>query len=345
MKKFAALLFGLSLTAASCNLFGGGSGTRGVLKSDDAGRNFQASNQIDQKHNIGGVSVNILTFDSKNPDTIYLGSASGIHKTEDSAKSWRQILTGINVLDLASDPGKSEIIYAVGIAGSNGKIIKSPDGGNTWADIYTEPSRSNAVVSITLSRVNSRIVLAGLANGEIIRSTDEGQTWQAVTDLQDNFVRIRAYDNNTIYALALNKGIYKSTDQGSTWVNYAITDVSAGNGTISARRFLDIAFDQRLAGVVFLATEQGMLRSIDGGVSWAIVFLPVRDTSLRVTAVGVSPIDSNTLYTAVGSTLFKSTNGGVTWETHKLPTSQTVRQILLHPTTSNIIYLGIGEGK
>jgi photosystem II stability/assembly factor-like uncharacterized protein len=345
MKRFVVLLLGLSLTAASCNLFGGGSGPQGILKSEDAGRNFQPSNQIDEKKNISGISVNILAFDSKNPDVMYLGSASGIHKSEDGARSWRQILTGINVLDFVSDPSTPERIYAAGIAGSNGKIIKSPDGGTTWADIYTEPSRANAAVSITVSRANSRIVLAGLSNGEIIRSTDEGQTWQGVTDLQDTILRLRAYDNNTIYALAVNKGLYKSTDQGSNWINFPVTDGGTSNDTISARRYMDIAFDQRLAGVIFLATEQGMLRSVDGAISWSIVFLPVRDTSLRVTAVAVSPLDSNTLYTAVGSTLFKSTNGGVTWETHKLPSTHTVRQILINPVTPNIIYLGMGERK
>jgi photosystem II stability/assembly factor-like uncharacterized protein len=347
MQKVIILVLGLSLTAASCNILGGGSGSKGALKSDDAGKNFVAANTIAEKKNISGVSVNVLTFDSSNPDVIYLGSSSGIFKTEDGAATWRQILTGIAVSDIASDPVKSNTIYAVGLAGRNGKIIKSPDGGSTWADIYTEPSRSDTVTTVAVSKANSRIVLAGLSTGEIIRSTDEGQTWQVVTDLQDPVFRIRFYNTSSAYALGLTKGLNKSSDQGSNWSGLPVSDLQlpAGSAVSSVRRYLDLAFDQKLSGVIFTATEQGLLRTVDDGVTWSVMYLPVRDASLKVTAVAVNPNDSNGLFITIGSTLFKSANGGVTWETVKLPSNQTVRQILINPTTPNVIYLGLGDNK
>jgi hypothetical protein len=45
----------------------------------------------------------------------------------------------------------------------------------------------------------------------------------------------------------------------------------------------------------------------------------------------------------VGSTFFRTTNGGVTWETRKLPTEQKVRHILVDPDEPNNIYLGMGD--
>ncbi|HYE22397.1 MAG TPA: hypothetical protein VD998_02285 [Verrucomicrobiae bacterium] len=345
MQKIIILILGLSLTAASCNLLGGGGGSKGVLKSDDGGKSFHPAIQLAEKKTIGGVSVNIMTMDSDRPDTIYLGSSNGIFKTEDGAASWRQILTGIAVSDIASDPAKPSTIYAVGLAGRNGKIIKSPDGGATWADIYTEPSKSNAVTTISVSKANSRILLAGLTTGEIIRSTDEGVTWQVVRDLQDPLLRIRFYNSSTAYALTLTKGLNKSTDQGSNWSPLPVSDLQLPSTGSTVRRYLDMSFDQKLSGVIFLATEQGLLRTVDDGVMWSVMYLPVRDTSLKVTAVAVNPNDSNGLYIAVGSTLFKSTNGGVTWETIKLPSNQTVRQITVNPSTPNVIYLGMGDNK
>jgi len=70
------------------------------------------------------------------------------------------------LLIFATDPGIANQLYAVGLAGSNGKIIKSSDGGDSWVDMYTEPSKSNPVETIAISKANSRIVLAGLATGE-----------------------------------------------------------------------------------------------------------------------------------------------------------------------------------
>ncbi len=346
MKKFILLVLSLSLTAASCNLLGGSSGAMGILKSDDGAKNFQVFNTINQKGNINGVSVNVLAFDAKNPEVIYLGSAGGIFKTVDGAKTWVHILTGITVSDISTDPNSSDVLYAAGLAGRNGKIIRSADGGNSWTDVYTEPSKSNAVASIAVSKANSKIVLAGLSTGEIIRSVDEGKTWQVATDLEDVFVKIRFYNSFTVYALTLSKGLVKSTDQGATWNPLPTGQVQLpAQSSSGVRRFLDLAFDQKLAGVIFVATDQGLLRTIDDGITWGLMYLPVRNTTLQVTAAAVNPTDSNNILTAVGSTMFKSTNGGVTWETIKLPSGQTVRHILMNPSTPNIIYLGMGDRK
>jgi photosystem II stability/assembly factor-like uncharacterized protein len=342
----AILVLALTLTAASCDLLGGNSGAKGILKSEDAGMNFQASNKLETKGDINGLSVNNLYFDAKNQDTIYLSASSGIFKTEDAGATWRQILTGISVYDVVTDPSAADIVYAVGLAGRNGKIIRSSDGGATWTDLYTEPSKSTPVSTITVSKINSKLLLAGLATGEIIRSTDEGKTWQVVTDLQDTMVRMRFYDNSTAYAVTLTKGVAKSSDQGSNWTNLSTPQIQIpATGSSSVRRYLDVSFDQKLKGVIFASTDQGIIRTVDDGATWSVMYLPVRNTTLTSTAVSVSPLDSNTLYAAVGSTMFKSANGGVTWETNKLPSNQTVRQILINPITPNIIYLGMGDKK
>lgn len=359
MKRFTILTLSLFLTAASCNLFAGG-GVKGVLRSEDAGKSFLASNQVSPKGNINNVVVNALTFDAKNPDTIYLGSGNGIYKSTDAGKTWVQILAGFVVSDIASDPNASDVLYAAGLAGKNGKIIKSSDGGTTWVDAYTEPSKTNLVVTLDVSKLNSQIVIAGLSTGEIIRSTDQGQSWQIITDLADVFIKLRFTNNSTAYALTASKGLVKSVDQGSNWSSVPVVGSSEtflqdanSNSTYQywsnpnsvtfngLTGFYDFAYDRRLPSIMFLATNQGLIRTIDSGVTWGIVYLPVKDTSLRVSAVALNPNDSNHIYTAIGSTLFQSVNGGVTWETIKLPTSQGVKNIIINPLTTNLIYLGL----
>jgi photosystem II stability/assembly factor-like uncharacterized protein len=345
MKKIVILLLGLSLTALSCNL--AGSGTKGILKSDDSGRNFQPMNVLAPKGAISGISSNALVLDPKNPDTLYLGSSNGIYKSTDGAATWNQILTGIAITDLALDQGQSDLVYASGVAGKNGKIIKTSDGGRTWMDIYTEPSKTTTVNTIAVSRMNSRILLAGLGSGELIRSTDSGMTWQAVKELNDIVIKARFHEATEAYALTLTKGLNKSTDLGSNWEPVAVGGVAReGQRTqTNIRKFSGMDFDPKLKGVMFLSTEQGLLRTIDGGVSWSLVYLPVKDVTLRVSAVAIHPQNSNTIYLSIGSTVLKSVNGGITWETIKLPTSQFVRHIVINPVTPNIMYLGMGEGR
>ena len=349
MKKFFILLLGLTFMAASCDLTGGlfdlGTGTRGVVKSEDSGETYSAANILQKKGDISGIGVNSLVFDPSKPDTLYLGSSNGIYKSEDAAKSWRYILSGITIADIALDPLQSNVIYAAGIVGANGKIIKSLDGGVSWVDIYTEPSKNNTVLSIAVGRSNS-LVLAGLTTGEILRSVDKGHTWQASKDFADRITKILLNASGTVYALTFHKGLMKSTDQGISWtmISDLLTKSSVSSfdqAPSSVSAFYDMALDQRQPGVLYLGTQEGLYRSTNDGVNWSFLGLPEKNTSLRVSALSVNPNNSNNLFVAVSSTIFKSANGGLTWETKILPTQSEVRRILINPQANNLIYLGL----
>jgi len=350
VKKILLLSIGLIFLAASCDLSSGlfdfsGAGVRGVFKSYDGGEAFTAVNAL-SKGDISGITTNTLIF-GNNTSVLYIGSSTGIFKTEDSAKTWKFILSGINVADMAVDTGANNVVYAAGISGQSGKIIKSLDGGVSWVDLYTEPSKNNAVLSIAVSQVNPAVVVAGLGSGEIIRSFDSGHTWQAVKDLSERIVKIRFGSGNNVYALTTRSGLNKSADAGFTWnkISTQLTTEalsSAGQSPVSVSVFDDLALDKRQGGVVYLGTDQGLFRTVNDGVSWAFVSLPVKNASLRISAVGVDPRNSNNIFVGIGSTLFKSTNGGVTWQTKVLQKNTEVRVILIDQLNPSVIYLGMG---
>lgn len=353
-KKLLILVLGLSLTAASCD-FGalldlGGGGARGVIKSEDNGESFRSMNLLGTKSNINSITANSLALDPSNPDNVYMAASGGMYKSENGAKSWRYILSGISVADIAVDPNQPNIVYAAGIVGSNGKIIKSMDGGASWVDVYTEPSKNNTVLAIAVSRNNSSLVLAGLNSGEIIRSSDAGHTWQISRDLADQIIRIKFGVSGTAYALTARKGVWKSQDQGGGWDSISNTlssDTlnSSNQSPASVTIFYDLVLDQRQPGVLYLGTQQGLFRSVNDGSSWSFMGLPVKNSSLRVSAVAVNPNNSNNIFAAVSSTIFKSVNGGVTWESRVLPTGAGIRSILINPQANNTIYLGMGPSQ
>jgi photosystem II stability/assembly factor-like uncharacterized protein len=351
--KIATLLTGMVFLGASCNLLtdtlGFTSGVKGVFRSDDAGKSFRPINKA-AKDDLASVSVNTLVFDPQNRETIYLGSSSGIHRTENSGDEWRHILAGIAVSDIAIDPYKNELIYAVGLSSGKGKIIRTTDKGSSWTDIYTEPTSSVTVTSLVVGRTSPWLLVASLSTGEIIRSTDEGISWQAATDLQDRIVKLAAGPGSNIYALTKTRGVFKSTDNGNTWQHLSanLTTTSFTNFSAQAAavtEFHDMVLDQRQSGVIYLGTEQGLVRTVNDGANWSFLNMPVKNTLLRVSAAAVNPSNSNNLFAIVGSTMFKSLNGGVTWETRELPTGQEVRQILINPESTNVVYLGLGNRK
>ena len=298
------------------------------------------------KGDINSLPITALAFDPNNSEIVYAAAGAGMYKSEDGAKSWKYILSGISVGDLVLDPANGSTVYASGIVGKSGKIIKSVDGGTSWVDIYSEPSDSNTVLSITLARNNSSTILAGLNNGEIIRSTDAGRTWQTVKDLTNRVVDIEFDSSNIAYALAVQAGLYKSPDAGLSWIEVSsvLTEdnlFSSNNALPSVSAFNDLAIDPKQAGVVYLGTEEGLYRTVDSASNWSFLSLPVRNGALSVSSITVEPNNSNAVYASVASTIYKSVNGGLTWETKVLPTSSIIDSILINPSSSNIIYIGL----
>jgi hypothetical protein len=349
MKKLFILAFALAFTAVSCNtsLFAGGSGSMGVFRSDDLGTSFHAVNTIDKKTNLNNTSVNTLIFDPQNPTTLYLGSSAGLYQSTNSGDTWKLLVTQILVADAAIDAGNNTI-YAAGTSGGHGKIIKTSDGGGSWQDLYTEPTSNNEVVTIVLDPVKHNRIFAGMSAGEIIESDDYGSSWQVVTDLHDPIYRMRFGVDHTLYVLCPGSGLYKSAD-GKTFAPLTGTLTSGLlqlNSDFSAvTRFLDLAFDPRQANVLYLTTDVGLVRSVDGGTTWAFMKMPVRNTVLRTASMAVNPKDSNNLYAVVSNTMFISNNGGVTWQTKPLGTGREVRIMLIDPNNVNTLYLGLGVKK
>jgi photosystem II stability/assembly factor-like uncharacterized protein len=163
--------------------------------------------------------------------------------------------------------------------------------------------------------------------------------------LAEPVIKIK-FGTGAAYALSTRKGLHKSTDEGATWtqVTDSLTQDSLTPSNLdisSATAFYDLALDQKQDGVIYLGTEQGLYRTVNEGANWSFLSLPVKNSGLRVSATAVSPGDSNVLYASVVSTIYKSTNGGLTWETKVLPTQAVIRSIIINPASNNIIYLGL----
>jgi photosystem II stability/assembly factor-like uncharacterized protein len=189
----------------------------------------------------------------------------------------------------------------------------------TWRAIGPQPTTaafpdnwgdtSGRINSIAISPADENVVLIGSATGGIWRSTDGGQTFVPVTD---NHVDLAV---GSIAFAPSNPSI-----------------VYAGMGDPAGYRYLG----------------GGVLKSTDGGQTWARVSddtLPPHGTTSKLL---VDPRDANRVYTAqafsvvgnssISAGFYLSTDGGVTW-------SQTLagsaRDLAIHPTSPATLYLGV----
>jgi photosystem II stability/assembly factor-like uncharacterized protein len=102
------------------------------------------------------------------------GSSAGLYRTTDGGNTWKQAFDG-PVDGTAVISQATQTMYWVI---DSGGVIKSQDGGATWA-LASRPGSINAQASNLLELPDGS--LAALGNQYVLRSTDQGSTWQRIS--------------------------------------------------------------------------------------------------------------------------------------------------------------------
>jgi photosystem II stability/assembly factor-like uncharacterized protein len=210
---------------------------------------------------------------------------------------WRLIgpFRGGRTVGAAGVPGKPNLFY-VGV--NNGGVWKTTDAGRTWTPIFDgQPTGSIGALAVAPS--NPDILYVG--SGEGLQRPD----------------------------LSVGDGMYKSVDGAKTWRHLGLRD---------GRQIGAILVDPTDAARVFVAVlghpygpngERGVFRSTDGGESFQRVLF--KDENTGAIDLAFDPANPQTVYAVLwaarqgpweydnaysgpGSGLFRSIDGGTTWQ-------------------------------
>ncbi len=178
-------------------------------------------------------------------------------------------------------------------------------GVNTWtsARLY-----GGSVYGLTASPADPSIVLAGAGGAGVFRSTDGGVSWHRSSSgmPHDTIVFSFAFAPSapsTVFAATYATGVYRSTDAGRSWVR-----ITSGIDTAS---FYYLAVDPSNAARLFIGSASDLWRSTDGGTTWTLLTWPDID-HIAGEALAIAPSDPRVIY-VVGPSMLRSTDGGTTW--------------------------------
>jgi photosystem II stability/assembly factor-like uncharacterized protein len=175
--------------------------------------------------------------DSQDRTIIYGGSAfgAGIYKAIDNGSTswdriaWAEKNNGLSddekyVNCLAIDPSNPSILFAgTGYRRwpgpeTAGKIIKTPDGGNTWERKVDGLPPDEPVSSISVDPYDPQTLYAGTYLGLYV-SSDGGDYWK-FKGLGSHYIRslaIDPVDSNRISAGTYENGAFTSSNGGKGW--------------------------------------------------------------------------------------------------------------------------------
>lgn len=238
-------------------------------------------------------------------------------------------------------PGDPNTMY---VAGANGGIFKSTNGGITWKAVFdNQPVLSIGAIEIAASNPNVLYVGTGEGNPRnnasfgngVYRSNDGGETWTHLgLDDTDRIARIRIDGRNPdiAYVCAMGRewgpneqrGVFKTTDGGRNWQKALYKDTSTGCSDIDVNpensneiyagmyTFLRQAWHLRSGG-----GETALYKSMDGGATWKKMTTGIPQMLDRI-GVSVSRSSPNIVY-MVSETLdyqgelWRTDDSGATW--------------------------------
>lgn len=246
------------------------------------------------------------------------------------------------IQSIAVDPTSPSIVYAGTEAGG---VLKSTDGGATWAPAAAGlgPGVAN-VQALLIDPTNPQAVLAGTLNDSVYRSSNGGASWSpASVKTPDPDVSGLAFQpgSSRVFA-ATGLGVAASTDGGASWA-----DTSAG---LTEPDVKVVEVSRADPGVVYAGAfpvapfDRGVFRSVAGGV-WA----PVGGLGgsavfpQRVSALAIRPGTPERIYAGGPRLLLGSADQGATWPI-QMTAPATVIGIVPDPGQSFLYVAGLGSG-
>jgi hypothetical protein len=169
--------------------------------------------------------LNFVTINPTNTVNLYVGApAGGLWISNNGGTSWTTNTDNLTVTgcsDLAIDPTNTLVMYLATGDGDAGDtrstgVLKSTDGGNTWASTgLTNAVTNNFLIRRLIINPNNPQVLLAATNGGIYRTANGGTNWSQVATGNIYDLEFKPGDPNTVYAAGTNFRI--STNGGTTF--------------------------------------------------------------------------------------------------------------------------------
>ncbi|MEM7797434.1 MAG: YCF48-related protein, partial [Cyanobacteria bacterium P01_C01_bin.118] len=264
----------------------------------------------------------------------------GISISTDKGKTWSEYPEGLVKDKMADDDGvthfseialsnKFQTDQTAFVGGFNG-LYKSTDLGHSWQELET--LSTGTVISMDVSPNYGEDGTLAIATyvGKVMLSDDQGETWRLAMEgidvprLTGNFEipyqdPRRFFDiafspnygqDNTLFTTTLWTKFLRSTNRGQSWTLHSLDQEARGLSLLLSPNFAtdNTMFIGNQKGVIFRSTDGGKRFKEIAKLSWS------RGNDSPSMAISPNFAEDKTLYVVAETGVYKSTDGGQSWQ-------------------------------
>jgi photosystem II stability/assembly factor-like uncharacterized protein len=255
--------------------------------------------------------------------------------------------SGEAVVEVALHPTKPNILYIA----TNDYIFKTRDEGKTWKNVSKGMTHSR-VISLAVDPLLPANVYAGTKGDAVFKSFSGGQQWRSrgtglagitITSVVHELKFVPGSSQHIFAATSM--GVFETENGGETWIKRM-------EGMIEVLMVVTVDVDPNQPQTLYAGTTGGVYKSIDGSKTWIKVnsgLVPPdilkSSRALNVVKIKIDPHHPDTVYAATLKGLYKTTNGGNSWQriAESLP-DQFLSDLVLDSTHSDVLYVASREG-
>ncbi|MCC3860938.1 VPS10 domain-containing protein [Pseudemcibacter aquimaris] len=230
---------------------------------------------------------------------------------------------------------------------------------------------SGRIADVAVDQKDPGTWYAAVASGGVWKTVNAGTTWDPIFDNESvysigdvtidpsnsNVIWVGTGENNAGRHIAFGDGIYKSENGGKSWKNMGLENSEHLGDIVIHPEDGDTVWASAQGPLWSKGGQRGVFKTTDGGKTWRNT-LEI-DEWTGVGSLAIDPSNPDILYAAAwqrqrtiaalidtgpGSALYKSTDGGETWEkmTEGLPKGNIGKSsIAVSPIDPNVVYATI----
>ncbi len=249
-------------------------------------------------------------------DALYAMTGKGLYVSTDNGETWQPLLEGWGVQSIAFHPHDPHTFY-VGVIGQGVWL------GGKWEPI--SPSLAGlSIHHLIVDPDDPRFFYARISYDRLYRSSDGGKTFGSIWEgmkLSDEVLCV-AYDphNPGTLLAGATENLYITRNRGDSWEIIP--------GPFQGQSIIALAIHPHEPGRIYAGATRGLYESTDYGLTWQLIGFE----DITVSAIAFDLQDPRTIYVGTRySGLFRSRDGGRTWEPIGDGLPPEIRQVIVSP--------------